>query len=212
MLVQANADLSARDNKGTTVMHIAAHQGHHTVMEFWLLANADVSARTKGGETPLHWAVHKEDSKPHVFFLGPKSDNKVVNQLLAAGADLFAADEKGETPFNLAMRDGDDVVMQTLINASVTAPVMGRGTALCRAMSDGNYERMRSILIAMQTNTDGVITENHDVETALHLAAKKGDEEMLEAFFKVIRDIYMRKKTVILLTAESMQRNEMDAD
>lgn len=93
--------------------------------------------------------------------------------LLAAGADLFAADNKGETPFSLGVRDGDDAIMQTLINASVTASIERGGTALCRAIADGNYERVRSL--AMQN------TENDDGETALHLAAKKDDDKILEA-------------------------------
>jgi hypothetical protein len=50
---------------------------------------------------------------------------------MAAGADLFAGDENGETPLSLGVRDRDDAVMQTLINASVTASIEGGGTALC---------------------------------------------------------------------------------
>ena len=117
---------------------------------------------------------------------------------------------KRETPFSLAVRDGDDDVMQTLINASLTASIERGGSALCRAVADGDYERVRSL--AIQSNVS-LVTENQNGETALHLAAKKGDDKILEALLNVVRDNGTRNKALNKVPAEESEgENAPDAD
>ncbi len=61
VLLEARADLKARDNKGSTALMRAARAGRIKVIEVLLKAGADVNVRDNSGETALTIAIKKED-------------------------------------------------------------------------------------------------------------------------------------------------------
>ena len=88
-LLDAGADLEARDSLGCTALHNAASDGTAETVNAIINAGADIEARDKDGWTPLHWAASN-------------STVGIVNVLLEAGADIEARDIFGQTPYALA--------------------------------------------------------------------------------------------------------------
>lgn len=55
-LVDAEADIHARDQRRTTPFGLAARGGHHDIMQFLLRQGADPTAIDIGDCSPLSWA------------------------------------------------------------------------------------------------------------------------------------------------------------
>ena len=89
MLLEAGADLAARNERGTTPLHDAAFRGNAETVTVLLEAGADLEARNESGTTPLHMAA-----------LGGNAET--VTALLEAGADPKAPDNDGNLPFDYA--------------------------------------------------------------------------------------------------------------
>ena len=86
----AGADVMAREEDGTTLLHFAATSGTPANIQALLAAGADVMARTKDGWTPLHCAA--------------SSSNTVnIQALLDAGANAKA--KEGKTPWDYSQNN-----------------------------------------------------------------------------------------------------------
>ena len=100
-LLDAGADLGARNAIGLTPLHYAASNNDNPAIITTLLdAGADLGAQGSEGLTPLHLAASNND------------DPAIVTALLDAGADLNAGDAIGRTPWDMAqvndeLRDTD---------------------------------------------------------------------------------------------------------
>ena len=60
LLLSKRADVSARDNDGSTPLHWAAAMGHRDVVTLLLARGADVNAKDNRSATPLHWAIARD--------------------------------------------------------------------------------------------------------------------------------------------------------
>ncbi len=112
MLVEKGADVNCpRVKEGFTALHLAARQGMKDVMAVLLSAkNVDVNQRCNDLPTtstvddawpPLFYAVSRGDE-------GQPDDLKVVEMLLAKGADVKAATRENLTALHLVARSGSD--------------------------------------------------------------------------------------------------------
>lgn len=90
-LVEAGADLNARDNTGMTALHVAAMYGRKGPLR-WLIAHgADVLDEDDFGDRPSHIAA-----------IYGQSD--AIALLHESGDDLRAENENGMTPLELAIK------------------------------------------------------------------------------------------------------------
>jgi ankyrin repeat protein len=90
-LLDAGADLSARDAKGETPLHVAANLGSAVLAEWLVLNKADVNAVSyQNQETPLHVAIRGKNPV-------------IVELLLGANADVNATSKHG-TPVEMAQQ------------------------------------------------------------------------------------------------------------
>ena len=85
-MISVGVDVNqAKNDDGSTPLHIACHKGHIEVVATLLAENADVNRVAFGGITPLYAACHNG----HI---------EVVATLLAENADVNKADNDGDTP------------------------------------------------------------------------------------------------------------------
>lgn len=90
-LLDAGADVNAKNEKNRTPLHVAAQRTRVAAIEALLAGGAEIHAKDQYGETPLHSAVVNE-----IGTCGGSPD--AVRLLLNAGADLNAMDKAGRTP------------------------------------------------------------------------------------------------------------------
>lgn len=89
ILLDAGADIEAKDNQGRTPLHLALSEA--STMRFLIGAGADIKSKDDKGWTPLHLAV--------VWNL-PRD----IRILLDAGSDMNSTDRIGYTPLRLAVK------------------------------------------------------------------------------------------------------------
>jgi len=88
-LIEAGADVNAKDYDGMTPLNSAASRGFFTFFPALRDAGADVNTKDNAGMTPLHWAAYLG----HI---------EVVQILLSLGADINAKTNSGSTPLHIA--------------------------------------------------------------------------------------------------------------
>lgn len=84
-IIRAGADVTVRDEAGSTILHAAAGADHVETVELVLDHGMDIEVLDHFGETALHEAV-----RCGAF--------NVVKALIERGADLFAENHQGQTP------------------------------------------------------------------------------------------------------------------
>jgi hypothetical protein len=110
-LLEAGADVNAKDKNGFTALMSAATLGHADVVDTLIEAGADVNAKSDQHATALMNAV-----------VG--GDTETVKALIQAGADVNVVSAFGDTALTMAAgtRDGAEVV-EILIDAGADAGV-----------------------------------------------------------------------------------------
>lgn len=103
LLLQAGADVGARDRDAMTALHRAAAWDDLETVELLLKAGADVNARASNGSTPLMWAARVDRSRA-ASWMAADVDPRVaiITALLEAGAEVRARDSAGQTALSLA--------------------------------------------------------------------------------------------------------------
>ena len=103
-LLDAGADLNARDEFGWTPLHSAAANENPAVLAALLDAGADLNALDGSGRTVLHIAATANDNPA------------VLAALLEAGANPNANDASGNTPLHwAAVWNGNPTMIETLL-------------------------------------------------------------------------------------------------
>jgi ankyrin repeat protein len=74
-LASDGLSLHSRDSQGRTALHMAAANGHMTIVEYLISEGVDINALNDENNAPLHWAC----LNGHV---------EVVKRLILAGASL----------------------------------------------------------------------------------------------------------------------------
>lgn len=136
LLLQAGANVAARNRFGSTPLGLACLNGNSAMIETLLKAGADVNATVGEGETPLMTAARtgKLDAVKVLLNRGANVNMKegwrgqtalmwaaaegyapVIRLLVEKGADLHARSNGGFTPLLFAAREGKIDAVQTLL-------------------------------------------------------------------------------------------------
>ena len=160
-LLDAGADVDARQPDGATALHWAVHWDDAGMARRLVRAGADVDAAGAYGVTPLSLAAANASAV-------------LVELLVGAGADPNAARDSGETPLMRAASTGSVAAVRALLAAGAdidAAEPTGAQTALMLAAS-GRHPDVVAVLLARGADLEA---RSRLGFTPLLFAAREGD-------------------------------------
>ncbi|KRX95030.1 Tankyrase-1, partial [Trichinella pseudospiralis] len=167
-LVQAGADIQAKDKGGLVPLHNACSYGHYEVTEFLVQQGADVNATDLWKFTPLHEAAAKG-----------KFD--ICKLLLANGADKTRTNRDGHTPLDLIKDNENDDV----------ADLLRGDSAILDAAKTGSLEKVKKLVTAENVSCRDGQGRN---STPLHLAAGYNNYDVAEYLINMGADVNAQDK------------------
>lgn len=132
LLLEADADPNAMNDRGQTPLHRGATNSNPVVISHLLSAGADPNAMDNDGYTPLHYAAAQSGNA------------RAVTRLLDAGADALVESNDGRTPLHSALRYAAD---RGVVLALVEAGAADNLTFLQMAVLEGDSAAV-SLLLA----------------------------------------------------------------
>ena len=197
VLIDAGADIEAKDDTGSSPLHLASIEGELTTVKMLVEAGADVRATDTKRVTCLMLAAYygHTDTVRYLVSLpeldlnhqGSKNDTAlhsavqrkhadVVQVLIDAGADIETKNVQGHSPLHLASisRELTTVKMLVKAGADVRATDTNRVTCLMFAAYYGHTDTVRYLVGLPEVDLNHQGGHNR---TALHVAvqAKHGD-------------------------------------
>jgi len=177
-LVQAGADLNARDGNGRTPLHVAAFQGHGAAVRELIAIGAD----------PALFDNQRYDA---VTIAAVRDDVPTLKALLAAGASAkLVTSVYDGTALIAAAHLGHDVIVRELIRAGAPLDHVNNlgWTALIEAviLGDGGTRHTQTVRALLEAGADPRISDRNG-STPLQLAQARGYAGMVSLLDNAMR-------------------------
>ncbi len=203
-MLQQGASTSFIDEKGNTLLMLAARRHHVTAVEALLAAGVDVHARNAEGDTALSIVAGKSEYELVVVGLGlalgqnrdmlmrlvfrpaqkssesPSTARRLqaARMLLAARADPNASDQGGNTPLIEATRTGDAELVSLLIDAGARVDARNEtGLAPLSVAAQFGLQEIATSLIAARADLS---IRDGEGRGLVELAKQGGHDRMVE--------------------------------
>lgn len=177
-LVSQHADVNSRSDDGSTALLWAAHWNDLDAAGLLLRAGADANAANDFRMTPLSQACVNGSAA-------------LVELLLKSGANPNTAIATGETPLMTCAKSGNVEAVRTLIaqDAAVNAkePIQNQ-TALMWAAAEQHPTVVKALI---EAHAD-LLAHSKKGYTALHFAAREGDQETVRLLLAAGVDVNLR--------------------
>ncbi|XP_046365352.2 putative ankyrin repeat protein RF_0381 isoform X1 [Haliotis rufescens] len=161
LLVGKGCNLSAVDDTGNTILHLACFGGNVHVVEYLITHKiADIESRGQAGRTP-------------VMFAAGTGDQKVFDLLVGKGCNLSAVDDGGNNILHLACVSGNVHIVEYLITHKI-ADIERRGPfgrTLVMIEAEKGKQQVFDLLAGKGCDLSAVDDEGNNI---LHLAAFAG--------------------------------------
>jgi ankyrin repeat protein/mono/diheme cytochrome c family protein len=164
VLLEAGADVNARNSRGATPLHWAA--ADEEKIRLLLNRGAAVNTRTETGRTALYLAASQSGRQD------------VVRLLLEKGADPNLATLAGRTPLMAASAEGELATMQLLL-AKKADPRAASGTGSTALFDAARSRNLDAVRLLLDAGAD-VNTLTKRRESVLSLAAMQGAESIVK--------------------------------
>ena len=178
LLLRYGAKGDDKDCQGATVLHIAACHGHYDLIR-WLISqrtSLHLNMKSKNLSTPLHSSAICKI-------------NRDIKPLLDMGANIYETDENGMTPLHYTVMNAyetDSIVLfqRVIADGSLFTSVLGSGgdvtltrdSEIIYRTLPSNFQCSKLIDIIESSNNSYINMMDINGRTALHLAAKNGEE------------------------------------
>ena len=207
VLIDAGADIDAKDNDGWSPLHYACKFELLDIVKMLTRAGAGMRATTDDGETCLMLAARYGDTETVCYLMSlpevelnqqdtnsftalqhavEEYDTDVVQLLIDAGADIETTDHKGGTPLHYACALGELEVVEMLVEAGagVRATNDDGRTCLMLAACYGQTETVRYLVGLPEVDVNHRDTAKN--YTALQHAVEGKETDVVQLLVSVL--------------------------
>ena len=228
-LLDAGADMGARDRQGRTALHHAVMSSKIDNAVFLLEKGIEINVSDLGDETPLNLACRLGNDEATAMLVGKKAELEakndvqytplataskfnhagIVKMLAIAGADIEAQNGTGSTPILLAASNGATESVSVLLGLGAIADFANQkgATPLYAAVLHKHMKIADMLLIA---GADPNRTPNIS-GTLLDIAISENDFEMADLLAKHGAKVDRTMEKAVLIFCRYMLKNDFES-
>ena len=203
-LLERNANIEARDDKGSTPLLLAAQAFKAAIVDLLLEHNAEIEFRDNQGNTALLIAVRAHQRPYDTLY----ANEAVVEALLNHGANAEAKDNDGMTPLLWAVKNNWPGAVKQLLERNVKTDCNDQDGRTAWQLAE--YLGEKPIIVEfLKRDADKNLQHNWS-RTLLSEAAEKGSDSVVKQYLEEGHNIEAKDdifgQTPLLWAAENGQR------